>query len=117
MEKRLMFHRTNRCVGCVVYVYVGWIYQNMGVSLLGYRGVFVLVISNINIGFQKSHTLPLTLRSWKMSLFKKKKMECSFKDQFSLLTSCLLACILLAYWLFISIYKAHMLFCNIFWIP
>ncbi len=29
-----------------------------------------------------------------------------FKDLFSLLTSCLLACILLAYWLFISIYKS-----------
>ncbi len=30
-----------------------------------------------------------------------------FKDQFSLLTSCLIACKLLAYWLFISIYRAH----------
>ncbi len=36
-----------------------------------------------------------------------------FKNQFSLLTSCLLANILLAYWLFISTYKAHVnaLFC------
>ncbi len=62
VEKRLTFHRTNRCLGCVGYVYVGWIYQNRGETLLGYRGVFVLVISNINIGFQKSLTLPL--RSW-----------------------------------------------------
>ncbi len=30
-----------------------------GKTLLGYRGVFVLVISNINTGFQKSLTLPL----------------------------------------------------------
>ncbi len=36
-----------------------------------------------------------------------------FRDQFSLLTSCLLACILLAYWLFFSVYRAHInaLFC------
>ncbi len=36
-----------------------------------------------------------------------------FKDQFSLLTSCLLACILLAYWLLIAPYKANLnvLFC------
>ncbi len=55
-----MFHRTNCCMGCVGYVYVGRIYQYRGETLLGYRGVFVLVISNINIGFQKSLTLPLT---------------------------------------------------------
>ncbi len=59
VEKRLMFHRTNCCLGCVGYVCVGRIYQNRGKTLLGYRGVFVLVISNINIGFQKSLTLPL----------------------------------------------------------
>ncbi len=35
------------------------------------------------------------------------KVTLYFMDQFSLLTSCLLACILLAYWLFISTYKAH----------
>ncbi len=52
VEKLLMFHRTNRCLGCVGYVYVGRIYQN--------RGVFVLVISNINIALQKLLTLPLT---------------------------------------------------------
>ncbi len=43
-----------------------------------------------------------------------------FNNQFSLLTSCLLVYILLAYWLFISTYKAHnnALFCmNIFQIP
>ncbi len=59
VEKRLMFHRTNCCLGCVGFVYVGRIYQNRGETLLGYRGVFVLVISNTNIGFQKSLTLPL----------------------------------------------------------
>ncbi len=52
-HKRLMFHRTNRCLGCVGYVCVGRIYQNRGETL------FVLVISNINIGFQKLLTLPL----------------------------------------------------------
>ncbi len=52
-----MFHRTNRCLGGVGYVCVGRSYQNRGVTLLGYRGVF-MVISNINIGFQKSLTLP-----------------------------------------------------------
>ncbi len=30
VEKRLMFHRTNHCLGCIGYVYVGWIYQNRG---------------------------------------------------------------------------------------
>ncbi len=43
-----------------------------------------------------------------------------FKDQFSRLTNCLLACLLLAYWVFISTYKAHInaLFCMImFHIP
>ncbi len=32
-----------------------------------------------------------------------------YRVQFSLLTSCLLACLLLTYWLFISTYKAHIL--------
>ncbi len=32
-----------------------------------------------------------------------------YRDQFSLLTSCLLACLLLTYWLFISVYKAFIL--------
>ncbi len=32
-----------------------------------------------------------------------------YRDQFSQLTSCLLACLLLTYWLFISTYKAHIL--------
>ncbi len=45
VEKLLMFHRPNRFLGCVGYVYVGRIYQN--------RGVFVLVISNINIAFNR----------------------------------------------------------------
>ncbi len=30
-----MFHRTNHCLGCVGYVYVGRIYQNRGETLLG----------------------------------------------------------------------------------
>ncbi len=34
------------------------------------------------------------------------------KDQFSLLATYLLACILVAYWLFISNYKAHI---NVLW--
>ncbi len=50
-----MFHRTNRFLGCVAYVYVGRI-------PFGVWGMFVLVISNINIGFQKSLTLPLNDR-------------------------------------------------------
>ncbi len=33
VEKHLMFHRTNRCLGCVGYIYVGQIYQNRGESL------------------------------------------------------------------------------------
>ncbi len=39
-----------------------------------------------------------------------------YRDQFSLLTSSLLACLLLTYWLFISIYKAHIRM-TIFYIP
>ncbi len=35
VEKRLVFHRTNHCLGCVGYTYVGWIYQNRGETLLG----------------------------------------------------------------------------------
>ncbi len=35
VEERLMFHRTNRCLGCVGYIYVGRIYQNRGETLLG----------------------------------------------------------------------------------
>ncbi len=35
VEKRLMFHGTNRCLGCVGYVCVGRIYQNRGETLLG----------------------------------------------------------------------------------
>ncbi len=56
VEKRLMFHRTNRCLGCVGYLglYEGRIYRNRGETIL-----FVLVISNINIGFHKLLTLPL----------------------------------------------------------
>ncbi len=37
VKKWLMFHRTNRCLGCLGYVYVGGIYQNRGETLLGYR--------------------------------------------------------------------------------
>ncbi len=49
-----MSHRTNRLLGCVGYVYVGRSYQ-IGAGPFRGRGVlFVLVISNINIGFQKS---------------------------------------------------------------
>ncbi len=33
--EKLMFHRSNRCLGCVGYVYVGRIYQNRGWTLLG----------------------------------------------------------------------------------
>ncbi len=36
----------------------------IGVRPFSGRGVFVLVISNINIGFQKSLTLPLRLVLW-----------------------------------------------------
>ncbi len=35
VEKLLMFHRTNRCLGCVGYVYVGRMHQNRGETLLG----------------------------------------------------------------------------------
>ncbi len=37
VEKQLMFHRINRCLGCVGYVglYVGRIYQNRGETLSG----------------------------------------------------------------------------------
>ncbi len=35
VEKCLMLNRTNRCLGCVGYVYVGRIYQNRGETLLG----------------------------------------------------------------------------------
>ncbi len=35
VEKHLIFHRTNRCLGCVGYVYVGQIYQNRDETLLG----------------------------------------------------------------------------------
>ncbi len=35
-----MFHRTNCCLGCVGYVYVGRIYQNRGEALFGCFGDF-----------------------------------------------------------------------------
>ncbi len=35
VKKRLMFHRTNRCLRCVGYVYVGRIYQNRDETLVG----------------------------------------------------------------------------------
>ncbi len=54
-----MFHRTNCCLGCVGYLYVRQLYQNRSKTLLGKTLLFVLVISNINIGFQKLLTLPL----------------------------------------------------------
>ncbi len=41
-----------------------------------------------------------------VQMFEKKHGTLYFKDQFSLLTGCLLACIILAYWLFI---KAHII--------
>ncbi len=59
VEKRLMFHRTNHCLGCIGYVYVGRSYQNTGETFVGYRCMFVLMISNIYIDFQKSLTLSL----------------------------------------------------------
>ncbi len=34
VEKRIIFHRTNCCLGCVGCVYVGRIYQNRGGTLL-----------------------------------------------------------------------------------
>jgi len=43
-----LFHRTNHCLGCV------------GARPFWGRGVYFLVISNINIGFQKSLTPPLS---------------------------------------------------------
>ncbi len=39
-----LFHRTNRCMGCLGYVCVGQSYQNRPQPYKG-RGVFVLVIS------------------------------------------------------------------------
>ncbi len=60
MEKHLIFHRTNRCLGCVGYVYVGQIYQNRDEPFWG-RVMFDLMISNVNIGFQKFLTLPLSI--------------------------------------------------------
>ncbi len=56
-----LFHITNHCLGCVGYVCVGRSYQNRGETLLWGRGMFVLVISKINIGYQKSLTPPLNL--------------------------------------------------------
>ncbi len=40
VEKCLMFHRTNCCLGCVGCVYVGRIYQNRGEALFGCFGDF-----------------------------------------------------------------------------
>ncbi len=62
VEKHLMFHRTNRCLGCVGYIYVGQIYQNRGESLGDFK---------YQLWLQKLLTLPLSTR-----LFHKRKQSC-----------------------------------------
>ncbi len=55
-----MFHRTNHCLGLRRLCICGGGSIKTGARPFWGKGVFVLVISNINIGFQKSFTLPLT---------------------------------------------------------
>ncbi len=67
--------------------------------------MMIRLITQEELIFMCLHVLSMLV--WVSSRSSRIPTAGNFSDQFSLLTSSLLVCILLAYWLFISTYKAH----------